>query len=164
MIRQLAQCPYCKQCEIALDDHPELVFNPDSGCTPPCSHLAWVDGGYSLWELSSHGINTSIGSTEFHWQLGGPEADAVVEPLLPYIHELLEAGVNWPFAPKEPFVVLSMNAEEKKIDPKRGKEYTVWDVDGWAIFAEQPAAFWAALPACQERLLASMDVEDEDQA
>ena len=29
MIRQLAQCPYCKHCELALDDNPQLVFNPD---------------------------------------------------------------------------------------------------------------------------------------
>ena len=39
MIRQLAQCPYCKSTEIALDDAPELLINPDSAEHAPCAHL-----------------------------------------------------------------------------------------------------------------------------
>ena len=35
MIRQLA-VPYCNGCEIALDDHPELVFNPATETRAPC--------------------------------------------------------------------------------------------------------------------------------
>ena len=64
MIRNLAQCPYCGDCEIALDDHPSLVFNP-AGSSSPCGHLAWVEGRYSQWDLSPQGINRAIGSTEF---------------------------------------------------------------------------------------------------
>ena len=59
MIRNLARCPYCGDCEIALDDNPSLVFNP-GGRQEPCPHLAWVDGRYAQWELSPQGINRVI--------------------------------------------------------------------------------------------------------
>ena len=45
------------------------------------------------------------------------------------------------------------------VTDKKGKQYLVWDVDGWAVFAEDTAAFWAALPDCRERQLRSLDVE-----
>jgi hypothetical protein len=159
MIRNLAQCPYCNRCEIALDDNPALVFNPDTDPQQPCPHLAWVDGRYAQWERSSLGINRVIGSTEFPWN--PPDLDAgFVESLLPYLRELLNSGRNWAFAPAEGFVIRTLSAEEKATD-KKGKSYVVWDVDGWALFAENPSAFWAALPACQERQLEALRVEEE---
>jgi hypothetical protein len=160
MIRKLAQCPYCQSCEVALDDHPELVFNPESERQSPCPHLAWVDGRYSQWEHTGHGANRVIGSTEFRWDPDAPGAAERTEQLLDYLHELLQSGRDWPFAPAEPFAIQTLNAEENATDP-RGKSYPVWDVDGWAIFAANPAAFWAALPACHERWSASLDVGDD---
>src|SRR5437016_11666825 len=99
MNRRLAQCPYCNQCEIALDDHPALVFNPDSDSHSPCAHLAWVDGRYSQWEHTPQGLNHVIGSVEFRWDPSVPGAEERTNQLLPYLHELLEAGASWPFAP-----------------------------------------------------------------
>jgi hypothetical protein len=160
MIRQLGQCPYCNRCEIALDDHPQLVFNPQTDSPTPCPHLAWVDGRYSQWEETPRGSNRMIGSIEFRWDFPRPNAEEDAEQLLPYLHELVEGGPNWPFAPAEPYVIQRLNAEEKASDA-RGKSYTLWDVDGWAVFASNPAAFWAALPACQERQLASLKMGDE---
>ncbi len=161
MIRQLAQCPYCNGCEIGLDDHPDLVFNPESDPQTPCQHLALVDGRYSQWDRTEYGSRV-IGSTEFRWAPDEPGAEERTHQLLPYLRELLEVGPDWPYAPAEPFVVRALNAEEKATGPK-GKTYTVWDVDGSAIFAANPAAFWAALPACQERQHASLEVEEEGQ-
>ncbi len=161
MIRQLAQCPYCKHCKIALDDNPQLVFNPTEAAQVPCSHLAWVDGRYSQWDLSPQGINSMIGSTEFRWDPPEPGAEDRTEQLLSYLHELMESGVKWAFAPSEKFAIEPMNAEEKYTDPKKGKVYTRWDVDGAAIFAENPGAFWDALTACQDRQLEALKVKEE---
>ena len=158
MIRQLARCPYCDGCEITLNDDPDLVFDP-GGTGTPCPHLAWVDGRYSQWERSPQGINRVIGSTEFRWDPPEPGAAERTEQLLPYLKELLESAPGWPFAPSQPFRVRTLSAEERANDAK-GKSYLVWDVDGWAVFAADPAAFWAALPACQERQLAALDVEE----
>jgi len=161
MIRQLAQCPYCNHCEIGLDDHPQLVFNPGSASPTPCQHLAWVDGRYSQWEHTKLGTNREIGSMEFRWDPPQPGAEERTNQLLAYLHELVEEGPGWAFAPSERFVIQVLNAEEKGTDAK-GKSYPVWDVDGWAIFAVNPTAFWAALPACQERQSASLEVEEDE--
>jgi hypothetical protein len=159
MIRQLAQCPYCQACEVALDDRPVLVFNPDGDGTP-CPHLAWVEGLYAQWERTRQGFNRQIGSVELRWDPPGDGAAERTEELLPYLRELLGAQPGWPFAPPVDFRALPLFAEEKARD-KRGKEYTVWDVDGWAVFAADPAAFWDALPACQAQQLASLEVRWE---
>jgi hypothetical protein len=159
MIRRLAQCPYCQGCEIALDDQPGLVFNPDAPAQEPCPHLAWVVGRYSQWEHTALGINRVIGSTEFRWDPPVEEAAERTEELMPYLKELLESGPGWPFAPTTPFAAQALTADEKAAD-KKGKQYLVWDVDGWVLFAEDPAAFWVALPDCMERQLRSLDVEE----
>ncbi len=156
MIRELARCPYCGGTEVALDDRPDLVLNPDSG-GKPCAHLAWADCRYSQWDRSPQGVTRVIGSVELRWD--PPEADAAerIEQLLPYLKLLVSANPGWTFAPALEYRVLDLSAEEKAVD-KRGKAYVKWDVDGWVIFAADPAAFWAALPACQERHLASMEI------
>jgi hypothetical protein len=159
MIRRLAQCPYCHDCEIALDDHPQLVFNPQSERQAPCPHLAWVDGRYSQWEHTPHGADREIGSLEFRWDPAEPGAAGRTERLLPYLRELLRQGPGWAFAPAEPFAVQTVNAEEKGADAQ-GRTYPVWDVDGWAVFAANPAAFWAALPACQEGQRSGLELDE----
>jgi hypothetical protein len=158
MIRQLARCPYCNGCEIALDDRPELVFDPDTA-QRPCPHLAWVEARYSEWELGPHGVRHMIGSTEFRWDPPEPGAEERTNQLLPYLKELLESGPDWPYAPAQAFSIQTLCADEKDTAP-RGKTDTVEEVDGWAVFASDPAAFWAALPACQERQLAALDVQE----
>jgi hypothetical protein len=97
-----------------------------------------------------------IGSIEFRWDPEQPDAEDRTHQLLPYLHELLQGGQDWPFAPKESFTIVPLSAEEKATDD-RGRTHTLWDVDGWAVFAADPAAFWAALPACQERQLGALD-------
>ena len=163
MIRQLAQCPYCQACEIALDDQPELVFNPDAGRHVPCPHLAWVSGRYSQWERTAHGINREIGSIELRWDPREPGAEERSDRLLDYLRELANNGPGWTFAPAEPFTLQPLTADQKATGPD-GKEYLLWDVDGWAVFARDPAAFWAALPACQEKQLAGLEVEGGGEA
>jgi hypothetical protein len=157
MIRQLAQCPYCQRCELALDDNPQLVFNPEGGPPAPCPHLAWVDGRYEQRERTTHGTERVIGSTEFHWDSNGADAEEQIAALLPYLYELLEAGPGWPFAPSIPFTIQRLSAEGKANDSK-GKPYTAWEVDGAAVFAQDPTAFWSALPECQERHLKSLEL------
>ena len=156
MIRNLARCPYCGGCEVALDDSPELVFSPGAGDTP-CAHLAWVDGRYSQWERSAQGIDRVIGSTEFRWAPPGESPGDGEEGMVPYLNELLNGGPGWAFAPPGPFAPRPLNAEERATDGK-GKSHLVWDVDGWAVLAQDPAGFWAQLPGCRERWLASLDV------
>jgi hypothetical protein len=162
MIRNLAQCPYCGNCEITLDDRPALVFNPDSG-QGPCAHLVWVDGRYSQWDRSPAGINRMVGSFEFRWDPAEAGAVERTEEFMPYLRELLNQGETWPFAPLVPFNLQPLSSEEKATDA-HGKQYTVADVDGGAIFAENPESFWAAVPECQEKHLASLDVEEAGEA
>jgi hypothetical protein len=56
-------------------------------------------------------------------------------------------------------VVQRLSAEGKANNAK-GASYTAWEVDGYCIFAEDPAAFWAALPPCHQRHLASLHLEE----
>jgi hypothetical protein len=162
MIRQLSQCPYCKRCEVALDDHPEIVFNPDGPDQAPCEHLIWVDGRYSQWQLSHLGVNRVIGSTEFRWD--HPDLGAVdgEHHLTSYLKELVNSGPAWEFAPAAVCDVKQINAEEKAPGPKKGKEHTVWDIDGWALFAQNSAEFLAQLPGCQERQLAGLKMKPSE--
>jgi hypothetical protein len=162
MIRNLARCPYCNGCEVALDDHPDIVFDPDSAAQAPCAHLAWVEGRYEQWEPGSQGVHRRIGSAELRWAPPEPGAAERTEKLLPYLRELVNAGAGWPFAPAEPFAVRLLSAEEKGTDAK-GRTYPLWEVDGWAVFAPDAAAFWAALPACQEKQLEGLKVPEEGQ-
>ncbi len=154
MTRRLAQCPYCKQCNLALDDHPQLVFEPSGA---PCPHVAWVDGRYSQWERTPHGTDRVIGSTEFRFAPPGAGDYDGQQELLPYLQELAGQGPTWPFAPPGPLTIQPLSAEEKSTDAK-GRSHTVWDVDGVAIFAQDAAAFWSAVPNCRQRHLASMQM------
>lgn len=160
MIRNLARCPYCGSCEIALDDNPTVTFNP-GGDQQSCPHLAWIDGRYSQWELSPQGINRVIGSTEFRWDPPDPGAVERTDALLPYLKELANQGAGWAFAPATPFKLQMLSAEEKSTD-QRGRSSVLWDVDGWALFAQDPAAFWAAAAECQQKQLASLEMPRDD--
>jgi hypothetical protein len=162
MIRQLARCPFCGGCEIALDDHFGLVFNPDAPASP-CPHLAWIDGRFAEWELNAHGGNTLVGSTEFRWDPPEPGAAERTEELLAYLKELINNGSAWAFAPKLAFAVAALSAEEKTTDAK-GHVHPRWEVDGAALFAASPMQFWAQLPDCQQRQLSALDVEEDGTA
>jgi hypothetical protein len=81
--------------------------------------------------------------------------------LTDYLKELVNSGKSWEHAPADPFEIQTINAEEKTADA-RGKERTVWDVDGWAVFAPDAPTFVARLPECQARQLASLRVDPED--
>jgi hypothetical protein len=161
MNRQLSQCPYCQSCEIALDDEPRIVFNPVTSSQAPCAHLVWVDGRYSQWERTQYGTSRVIGSTEFGWD--HPRLGATVDntPLTDYLRELANSGRSWAFAPSGPFEVKQISAEEKAKD-RKGKEYTLWDIDGWAIFAQNAGAFVTQVPDCLGKQLAGWKIEPEE--
>ena len=161
MIRQLGQCPYCQRCEIALDDHPEVTFNPETGNAAPCEHLVWVDGRYAQWEPGPHGVNRMIGSTEFRWDHPGWTAVDPEGILTDFVRELVRSGKSWPFAPAGPFEIKSISADEQVVGPG-GKKYTRWEVDGAAIFAPDPAHFLGELPGCQARQLEGLQVRPEE--
>ena len=158
MIRNLAQCPYCKKAEVALDDSPELLLNPDAVSHDGCAHLVWVDGRYSQWEPRPHGPAHMIGSTEFRWDHPEFAMADNYDDWIHYLFNLANTGKKWDFAPETPFEIGNLNAEEKA-KTSTGQEYTAWDVDGFAIFAHDAETFVQAIPACQERLRASLDVK-----
>ena len=45
---------------------------------------------------------------------------------------------------------------------KKGKEYTVWDIDGSALFARNADAFVAQVPQCLARHLEGLKVKPEE--
>lgn len=158
MFRDLAQCRYCKQTEVALDNAPELLLNPDGADHNACVHLVWIDGRYSQWDPRPHGPSHMIGSTEFRWDHPGFAEAENYQEWIDYLFNLANSGKKWDFAPETDFEIGNLNAEEKARTPK-GQEYTAADVDGFAIFARDAAAFVQAIPLCQERLRASLDVK-----
>jgi hypothetical protein len=162
MIRQLAQCPYCRQCEIAVDETPDLVFNPGSDQPTPCPHLIWLDGPYSWWDLGALGVPRQIGSIDLHWEHPAFTALEPAKLFADYLHELVSSGKEWSFAPAEPFEIADIWADEKATTPK-GRSYTLWEVDGHAVFAQDAQAFLAALPGCVERRSQAFEVQKGDQ-
>jgi hypothetical protein len=155
MIRQLAQCPYCNHCEVALNDNPEIVFNPDGGPPGPCPHLVWVDGGYSQWELSTlpgrkTRIPRMVGLTEFEWLHPGLEGAEDADRLRAYLKDLVTSGAGWEFAPRQEHVVRSITRDQTVRGPD-GRDHPSWEVEGAAVFARDAAAFVAEVPAAMAR-------------
>lgn len=162
MIRQLAQCPYCNRCEIALDDAFDVACNPGAADAGPCPHLIWADGRYSQWGSSTlpgrkTKISRIIGSTEFRWNHPGLSEVPEFDRLMQYLKDLADSGKTWEFAPVVAFEVSQLSSDEKEKGPD-GKEYVVWDVDGQALFAQDAAAFVAVLPACLDKLSTSWEM------
>lgn len=151
-IRQLAQCPYCAECEAALDANMALVFNPDGSSHEPCEHVVWIEGRYSEW-AQQQGVDRLIGSTEFRWL--HPALDDVQddEDMNAYIQELATLGLDWEFAPKAACDIKSINTDRKTTDAK-GKAHVEWEVDGFAIFAPDAQEVAVLLPECRDRTLA----------
>jgi hypothetical protein len=155
MIRQLAQCPYCEGCEVALTEEMELIFSPDTSPSRPCAHLVWVEGRYSQWGLSplpgrKTKIARRIGSSEFGWQHPTLAGHDDVQELMAFLRDLLTAGGDWQFAPNETHAVRIMSADHN-VTESDGRVYPDWEVEGSALFATDPARFIASLPACRER-------------
>ena len=155
MMRQLAQCPYCQDCEVALTDSLDVVFNPDGDPPQPCPHLIWVEGRYSQWGLNplpgrKTKIARMIGSTEFAWLAPGLVEREDAQQLRAYLKELLDAGGGWEFAPPEAHNV-RRNSIDQNVTDADGKEYPSWGVEGAAVFAASPGAFIGSLPACLDR-------------
>jgi hypothetical protein len=73
--------------------------------------------------------------------------------------ELVNQGPKWAFAPPCRFELKVLSAEESS---GQGQDSQFGEVDGWAIFAEDPQAFWAALPAACNDHLASLEPPYED--
>lgn len=162
MNRQLAQCPFCRGCDIALDDRPQLVFNPGTDRAAPCAHLLRVEARYAEFDRTQQGVARVLGSTDCRWDhpgLGPVDEDS---HLLHYLRELVNNGAAWEFAPKTPCEIVKFSTDEKRRDPK-GHEYPLWELDGEALFTRDAGAFLAELLACRERHLAALRVEPEDE-
>lgn len=149
MIRPLAQCPYCRDGELALTDNLQLIFNPDKNGSPPCPHLVWVDGRYSQWELSPlPGRKTRmarmIGSTEFEWLHPSLAAREDLAALRGFLKELATQGQNWAFAPKQEHTVLTISRDQNVTD-EDGRVYPSWEIEGTAVYARDAAAFASSL-------------------
>jgi hypothetical protein len=147
---------------VALDDTPEVVFNPETGNPVPCPHLIWVNGRYSQWELGHYGVPRQIGSIEFQWEHPQLSALEPSDQFAEYMRELANSGNGWRFAPAQPFEITEISADEKAATP-RGKSYAVWEVDGQAIFAQDNQGFLAALPDCQKKQSEAFEIRKGDQ-
>ncbi len=155
MRRQLAQCPYCQNGEIALTDSLDVVFNPDANPPQPCPHLIGLEGRYSQWGLSplpgrKTKIARMVGSNELEWQHPSLIDRDDAGPLRAYLKELVSSGGGWEFAPAEPYLVRTISLDQKVTDAN-GKEYPGWEIEGTALFARDPAAFIESLPSCLTR-------------
>jgi hypothetical protein len=155
MIRQLAQCPYCQNCEIALTDNLEVVFNPDQNPGQPCPHLIWTEGRYSQWESNplpgrKTKIARMIGSTEFEWQHPSLAAQEDAGALWAYLKELVGTDAGRQSAPPEAHSVQPISRDHSITEPD-GKVYPAWEIEGTALFAANAAAFMECLPACLDR-------------
>jgi hypothetical protein len=155
MIRQLAQCPYCHACEIALTDSLDVTINPEGAAGQPCPHLICVEGRYSEWGLSALiGRKTKlariIGSNEFEWQHPNLAAGDDAQQMRLYLKELAGSGMGWEYAPAEQHVVRTISLDHKVKEPD-GREYPSWEVEGVAVFAARPAEFLGSLPASLQR-------------
>lgn len=155
MIRQMAQCAYCQDCEVALTDDLEVVFNPDAQLRQPCRHLIYAEGRYSQFGLSPlPGRKTKlarvIGSTEFEWQHPSLIDQEDASLLRTFLKDLVAAGNNWEDAPPEAHTVQPISLDQNVLEAD-GRKYPSWSIEGTAIFAGDPDAFIASLPACLGR-------------
>lgn len=154
MIRKLADCPYCQKCEVALTDNLAVAFNPEQAPPLPCPHLIWIEGRYSQWERSPlPGRKTKIarivGSTEFEWQHPGLVVGDDAHAIQAYLKELVTAGGGWELAPSERHTVRVISADHNVSE--NGKSYPDWEIEGTALFADNPLTFIESLPASQAR-------------
>jgi hypothetical protein len=160
MSRQLAQCPYCGNCDITLSDDLDVTFtSPEGPAGGPCLHLIWVEGRYSQWGLNTlPGRKTKIarmvGSNEFEWQHPGLAAAIDPEQQRAYLKELARAGSGWEFAPAEKHTVRLISVDETVTEPD-GRTYPNWEVEGVALFTGDADAFLAGLASSLERWAAS---------
>jgi hypothetical protein len=140
IIRQLAQCPYCQGCEVALTDSPDIVFNPDAKAHQPCPHLVLVEGRYSQYTRSSlpgrqTKIARMIGSTEFEWLHAGLAAGNEANQVRSALRELTTGGGSAESA----LTVIPISKDQTVTEG--GKSYPDWEIEGAAIFALDAAAF-----------------------
>lgn len=163
MSKQLARCPYCDECSISLNDRFEIVFNPDNGDQAPCEHLIWAAGECSQWEPIVYSTSRIIGTTVIHWNHPGLSTIGPCNSFVPYLVMLVQSGPGWEFAPAEPFFIQGICEEGMGLD-LRDKEYSVWEADGWAIFARRPWEFLADIVQCRDKQSATCQEDAGHQA
>ena len=154
MIRQLAQCPYCQHCEVALTDNFDLVFNPDAKPSRPCPHLIRVEGRYSQWGLNplpgrKTKIARMVGSNEFAWQHPDLTAREDVDNCSPTSRIWSAPGPAGSSPPPRSISCGRFRSIRKS--RRRMARYPNWEIEGTALFARDAAAFVASLPACLAR-------------
>lgn len=157
MIREICRCPYCGEGQIAVDDDlPEIVFDADRPAGSPCPHLAfaWVGlpafegaddenrdcedrSGFWLW---------AFGQGLRRWRPENPQ-DLLDEYLPQLCCDLLPAEM----IPKgTPFIISGGTAGEREeqqpgsgefsLSGRREGEPLMAILDGWGIYAQDPAA------------------------
>jgi hypothetical protein len=150
MSKQLAQCPYCNECSICLNEGFEIVFNPDTEDHVPCVHLIWAAGECCQWEPIIYATARVVGSTAIHWNHPGLSTIGPCDGFVPYLVMLAQSGSGWQFAPAEPFFIQAICEEGAGLD-LRDQEYSAWEADGWAIFTRRPWEFLAGIVECRDR-------------
>jgi hypothetical protein len=150
MIRQLADCPYCGGCEIALTDNPDVAINPDKA-GGPCPHLVWVAGRYSQYQLSPIAgrrtkVARMIGSTEFEWVHPDLTADDADPRLSAHLRQWT-AGDQLPAAAHRVQAI----SRDQAVTEADGRSYPSWEIEGIAVFAEDAATFLNGLEASLDR-------------
>ena len=95
-----------------------------------------------------------IGSVETHH-----DSEERTNELLPYLHELLEAGPGWALGPAEPASFGRSARRKKPATPgARALRSGMWTA-GPSLPGTRPGS-GRPLPSCQERQLAALEVDE----
>ncbi len=168
MIRSMARCPYCHQCEVAYDWHTEeVVFNPDGVRQEPCEHLAYLNGAFCQWELLPNG-NTRVGLSSFFWHHAGFAGTDIQQVFRGVMEVVAATPIPEPFDPEQPFQAQRICIEEDVTLPRPDVvallDEVGWEnnqddrlaphkyrLNGWIVFAADAAKFVAAVLAAIPR-------------
>jgi hypothetical protein len=154
MIREVCLCPYCSS-SVAIDcQHRKVVFDPDRPSGEPCSHLVcyWICLSYSgrggkkltkssIWEIGRGAHDVNIRTSAKDAGLTNYFIDYSFDRLP---RELIPRGKHR--------IAGDSAAQREEKNPGSGefeiKLKGLWRealLDGWAIYAPEPAAVLAEL-------------------
>lgn len=152
MIRSIARCPYCRECEIAIDDDPPaVIFDPDRPRGLPCPHLASIS--VQLIVTTKSGLKRQVKrrSREWFWIR---EKDLRKKPVRCKLFDPLESyirNITWGFLPGKFLPDLEHEVVGARNLASSGTfKYALWvsagtqyeaSLSGGAIYALAPARF-----------------------
>lgn len=154
MIRKVANCPYCRQCRITVDDAvPSLKLGEPAGRV--CPHLVFASVGLQVEEMADGGElgeeRTGIWLWAFGEGLRRFRQHELLDPLLTYVDHLtcnlLDDPEDRPQAVR--YRVVGGTAGDREARRPGSGEFRVRGnpgqrlvgiLDGWAIFARDARA------------------------